>query len=149
MRGPRGRLSLRGALIGVAAVAALLAATRDPDRAALLELWMIHSAVAAILSSPIVFLGRTRVHWSGWDLLAFVLPFGVWLGLMTSPAESGKSLANLFEEPIYFSVAIPITALIRVMLGTRVRERACSIGLVTLLCLTAFGVFWWTPPLPE
>jgi hypothetical protein len=144
------RFSLRDAMIGVAAVAALLTLARAPELTTLMgSLWVMHFLVAAVLSAPIIFLGRKRVRWSCWDLLAFVLPFGVWLGLMFSSAAGGrKSMAN-FVEPIYFSFAIPIAASLRVMLGTGIWERACSISLVALLCLTAVGVFWWTPSLPE
>ena len=148
MRWPRIRFSLLNAMVGVAAVATVLTVIRVPERMALMVIWMMHVVVAVVFSAPIVFFGRTRVHWSRWDLLAFVLPFGVWLALMESSAGVGKSLANLVE-PVYFSFAVPIAALVRVMLGARVRERACSISLVALLCLTAICVFRWTPPLPE
>jgi hypothetical protein len=57
-------------------------------------------------------------------------------------------LANLVE-PIVFSFAIPVAALVRVMVEARARERAWSIGLVALLCLTAVCVYWLTPGLPE
>jgi hypothetical protein len=114
----------------------------------MLYIWTIHAAIGATLSAPVVFLGRERARWSRWDLLAFVLPFGVWLGLMVALGGAGKSLANL-GEPFYFSLAIPVAALVRVVLGPRVPGRACSLVLVALLCLTAAGVYWWTPPLPE
>jgi hypothetical protein len=114
---------------------------------ALLGIWAIHAAIRATLSAPVVFLGRERARWSRWDLLAFILPFGVWLGISIH-AEDGKTLANLVE-PIYFSVAISIAALARVVVGPRVRGWACSLVLVDLLCLAAAGVYWWTPPLPE
>jgi hypothetical protein len=92
-------------------------------------------------------LGRKRIHWGLLDLLAFLLPFAVWAALMFA-SSSGKSLANL-AEPFYFSFAIPVAALVRVMVGTHVDERTRSICLVALLCLTAAAVYVWTPAIPE
>ena len=81
------------------------------------------------------------------DLLAFLLPFSVWGALMNAHSV-GKSLANL-GEPFFFAFAIPVAALVRVIVGAHVEERACSIGLVVLLILVAAGVYEWTPALPE
>ncbi len=113
-----------------------------------LWIWILHAGIAAISTAPIVFLGRKRVHWSPYDLLAFVLPFSVWLVLMESSGVEGKSLANL-GEPLYFSLSVPAAALMRVIVGNRVRVGICSISLVMLLCLVATCVYWWTPALPE
>lgn len=114
---------------------------------AMLWIWFVHAVIGAIISAPIAFLGRKRVHWGFLDLLSFILPFTVWLALM-SASSSGKSLANL-GEPFFFSFAIPVAASIRVIVGPHVEERTLSIGLVALLCLTAASVYWWTPSLPE
>jgi hypothetical protein len=127
-----------------------LALTRiTPEGAALLfNVWVMHAVVAAALSSPIAFWGRDRVRWGPVDLLAFVLPYGLWFALGELSEPNGKSLANLIE-PFYFGLAIPVAAAIRVVLGSRGRQWVCSLCLVTLVCLTAAIVFWLTPPLPE
>ena len=137
------------ALIMVAAMVVLVAVicAAGPEWIALTWIWVVHSAIGAVLSSPVLYLGRRRVHWGLLDLLAFVLPFAVWEALMVI-SSVGKSLANLIE-PLVFSLAIPIAALLRVLVGARDRERAWSIGLVFLLCLVAVSVYWWTPALPE
>jgi hypothetical protein len=113
----------------------------------MLWIWVVHAVIAAVLSAPIAFFGRKRVRWSLLDLLAFILPFAVWLALMAANSV-GKSLANL-GEPFYFSFAVPIAALIRVIGGHHAGERALSVVLVALLCFAAAGVYWWTPSLPE
>jgi hypothetical protein len=110
-------------------------------------IWVVHTAIGAGLSAPVVYVGRDRVHWGVVDLLSFVLPFAVWTSLLFAwPA--GKSLANL-AEPFVFSVAIPAAASVRVVVGRRFEERTVSTVLVALLCLAAGGVYWLMPSLPE
>jgi hypothetical protein len=149
---PKNRLSrgvrLLDAMILVGGTAGVFAAaSRGPEWLGMLQIWGVHSMIGAVLSAPVIVLGRRRVHWGLLDLLAFLLPFAVWLSLMNA-SSAGKSLANL-GEPIYFGLAIPAAALVRVIVGAHVEERACSVGLVGLLSLVAAGVYWWTPALPE
>ena len=115
---------------------------------AMLWIWFVHAAIATVLSAPIVFFGRKRVHWRSWELLALVLPFIVWSLLMFSDLSTGKSLANL-GEPFYFSFAVPVAALVRVAVGTRIAERTFAGCLIAALCVVAVGVFFIVPPLPE
>jgi hypothetical protein len=111
--------------------------------------WLIYVAIAGVLAAPIVFFGRRRVHWMWWETLVFIVPFFIWMGLMFSELSTGrKSLANLGEF-VFIGFAVPVAALVRVALGMRVRERACAGSLFALVCLTAVGVFWLTPMLPE
>jgi hypothetical protein len=111
--------------------------------------WLYYVLIAGVVTVPIVFFGRRRVHWLWWETLAFIVPFFIWMALMLSPLEVGrKSIANIGEY-VFISLAVPIAALIRVAFGTRVRERLCARFLFALLCLTAVGVFWLTPSLPE
>jgi hypothetical protein len=141
------RVRLLDAMILVAAIAFVLAESRGPEWMAMLWLWGIHLGIGAVLSAPVVVWGIGRVHWSLLDLLAFLLPFALWFAL-SQHFPAGKSLANL-AEPLYFSFAIPVAALARVVVGARVPERACSVALVVLLCFVASGVYVWTPALPE
>src|SRR6266705_1093574 len=84
----------------------------------LLMIWMIHAVVAAVLSFPIVLFGRNRVHWYSWELLALILPFCVWLALeqFWPSSSSAKGWGNLIE-PVYFGLAVPGAALVRVIGG--------------------------------
>lgn len=116
---------------------------------AIFLIWLTHAGFAGVLSAPVVLLGRRRVHWRAWESLVLVLPFTIWSVLMFSELATGKkSLANL-GEPFYFAAAIPVAALIRVALGSRVSERVCAGSLIAAVCFVAVGVFFFVPPLPE
>ncbi len=101
-----------------------------------------------VLTAPIVFLSYRRVAWQKWELLAFVLPFGIWSVLMFSGLSTGKSMSNLLE-PFCLPPAIAVAALVRAILGNQVSERICAVVLITALCLIAVAVFFIVPPLPE
>jgi hypothetical protein len=120
---------------------------RTPEFIGLVWVWFLHFTIAAIISAPIVYFGRTRVQWSGLDVLMLILPFAVWIALMNLSSE-GKSIANLIE-PVFFSFAIPLAVLARLTVGNHLNQRACSISLVGFLCLIAFCVYLWSPSLPE
>ena len=85
---------------------------------------------------------------SAWQWLALIIPFCVWAILMLSPLSSGKTLANL-GEPIYFSFAMPVLALIRVAVGGRMSERFHATAFLTALSGFAAGIFFTVPSLPE
>ena len=141
------RVRLLDAMVLIAGTAVVLAVIHGPEWKAMLWIWGLHSSIGAVLSAPIVLLGHKRVHWGLLDLLAFLLPFAVWGALMNVSGQ-GKSLANL-AEPFFFALAIPVAALVRVILGPHAQERACTISLVCLMILVAASVYWWTPALPE
>jgi hypothetical protein len=112
-------------------------------------IWLMHAVVGALLAAPILYFGRRRAGWAGWEWLALVIPFGVWALLMLSPLAAGrKSLANL-GEPVYLSFAMPGLALLRVAIGRRLSERACAAGFLTVLCVIAAAVFFLVPFKPE
>jgi hypothetical protein len=116
---------------------------------AMLLIWMVHAVIAAIPSAPIVFFGRKRVRWRFWELLVLVLPFIVWCLLMFSELSTGrKSLSNL-GEPVCFALAVPVAALVRVAVASRIPERPCAAVLIAMACMVAAGVFFVVPPLPE
>src|SRR5437868_6544048 len=78
----------------------------------------MYAAAAGILSLPIVLLGRHRVNWRTWELLALVTPFCLWFFLPhIFPASStDKGWGNL-SEPFFFAPAVPLIAVIRVAAG--------------------------------
>ena len=107
--------------------------------------------VSVLGSVPIIIWGSVseRVHWRRLDGLAIVLPFLTWLALMCSGVAAGRKSWTNIAEPIYFSFAVPVAALVRFIVGTRIRESVCSASLIALLCLVAGVVFFFTPLLPE
>jgi hypothetical protein len=115
----------------------------------LLGIWFMYAVPASVLSAPIVFFGRKRVHWHFWELSVLVLPLQVWLLLLFSQAVPiSKTLSNL-GEPFYFSFAVPVAALVRVATGARVAERVLAVCLIAALCGVAAIVFLVVPPMPE
>lgn len=112
-----------------------------------LTLWLMHAVVAMSLAAPIVFVGRRRAQWQPWELLAFVLPFSIWMGLMFSDLES-KSMSNMSESVILAST-LPIAAFIRIWFGGMRNQRFCACVLIAILCGAAVGVYFLTPALPE
>jgi len=105
-------IRLSDAMLVVAGTGAVIAAiSRGPEPLGMLQIWAIHATIGALLSAPIVVLGRRRVHWESADLLAFLLPFAAWDAL-TNYSAVGKSLGNL-AEPLLLSLTLPVAALIR------------------------------------
>ena len=115
----------------------------------LFRIWALHAAVGFALSAPVLFFGRKRIGWANWLLLCLIIPFGAWMVLMLSPLSTGqKSLANL-GEPIYLSFAMPVLALIRVLVGKKITERVYAASFIGVLCLVAVTVFFAVPFKPE
>jgi len=112
-------------------------------------IWSAHAVVGAALAAPILFFGRKRIGWANWELLAFVIPFCVWVVLMLSPLATGrKSLANL-GQPVYISFAMPALAFVRVAVGRRLSERVYAACFIITLCVVAAAVFFMVPFKPE
>lgn len=106
--------------------------------------------VSAVLTGPIAILGSRLVHWRPLDLLAFVLPFATWLALMYFGFhQSPKYWTNVIAEPMYIGFAVPIAAILRLIVNDRISESVCSASLIALLCLLAAALALLMPPLPE
>jgi uncharacterized membrane protein len=110
--------------------------------------WLLHAGIGGLLSAPIVFFGRKRVHWKLWELAAFVLPYCTWMVLLFLGATPSKTLANLVE-PLLIGAVIPLAALVRALIGVRITESLSAGTLVGVLCGIAAGLAMFTPPLPE
>lgn len=111
--------------------------------------WLYHYLVAALLSGPLLYLGRRWVSPERWALLIFVLPFMTWWALLMGFGNNGKSLVNLGAEPYYLSFAIPFAVLARVLIGDRVRQWLWSSLLILVMCEVAAAIYFLTPLLPE
>jgi len=113
----------------------------------MLLIWIIHVALAAVLSAPIVLFGARRVQWRAWELLAFILPFGAWWFLTSRPGPSSRKGISNIGEPLIFSLAIPLAALTRLLLDKRVSEATCAGTVLFGQCLVAVLVELLTPNL--
>jgi hypothetical protein len=111
--------------------------------------WLIHVGIAAVLSAPIVFFSRKRIHWHRYELLVFVIPFAIWFALCGFTGIRSKTLSNAAVEPAMFSLAVPIAALARVIVGTRISERACIASLIGAVSVVAVAIYFLVPGLPE
>lgn len=115
----------------------------------LFKIWMMQAVIGGALSAPILFFGRKRAGFAGWELLALIVPFTVWMILMLSPLATGrKSLANL-GEPVCIGFAMPVLALLRVAIGKKITERIYAVTFISALCVVAVAVFFLVPFLPE
>lgn len=115
----------------------------------LFGIWFMHALIGSGLSAPILLLGRKRISWTNWELLAFVIPFLLWTALMVSPLSQGrKSLANL-GEPIYISFAMPVMALIQVAFGRTLSDRLWAFTSIVTLSVIAAATFFIVPFKPE
>src|SRR5688572_2971907 len=110
--------------------------------------WLVHAAVGATLSAPILWVGRKRIMWTRWELLALAVPFCVWLVLMLSPLADGrKSFANV-GEPIYISFAMPLAAVFQIVVGKSLGRVTLTLLVVGLLSGVAAATFFLVPIKP-
>ena len=111
------------------------------------KLWFLQAVATFAFVAPIAFLGRSRAAWRVWELLAFVVPFSIWLLLMFY-GKMPKSLSNI-GEVINVPIAIVVAAVVRVGLGSRFPRTAVAVTLQFLLCAVAACTYFLTPLLPE
>ncbi len=121
------------------------------DIVLIIFLWLLYYAgPAALVSLPIVLLGRRRVRWHVWELLAFIAPFCVWLVMQNLfPAPSTAKGWNNLAEPLLFAPAVPLVAAIRTASGKGLEsdERVFAAVLQAIPCAMAVGVHFFTPNL--
>ena len=106
--------------------------------------WLMHASIACVPLAFIVPLSRKRVHWQWWELLALIIPYGIFVVLMSSNFAT-KNPLNMFDS-ISIGFAIPVAALVRVAVGARIGERLCAALLMGLLCIVAVIVYFTTGP---
>lgn len=112
-------------------------------------LWFSHAVTAAVLTWPIVYLGRKRVSWDLTEAFEFIIavtiPFAVWASIMIVNS-SGKILSN-FGECLIMSLAIPVAAAIRVFTDRRMTHWVRSLVLLFTLCAVATDTYLFVPML--
>jgi glycopeptide antibiotics resistance protein len=111
------------------------------------HLWLAQAIVATVLTAPIAYFGRLRTSWRWWETLALVIPFSIWLLLM-SYGHLPKSLSNVGEVG-NIALAIPLVALVRVALARRFSQAIAAPILFGLLCFVPVATYFFTPLLPE
>ena len=109
--------------------------------------WLLHAGIASSVT-PLVYSGQKRVRWYRFELLALAIPFLVWLDFVVFVGLRQKGYTNVLVEPAIFGLAIPIAALIRVAIGTRISELICFTSLIVAVSFVAVGVYFTVPFLP-
>ena|SRR5687767_7282645 len=117
------------------------------DILVMVSLWIGHGVITLPVLVPLVWLTRRFVRWHWWELTVFVVPFAVWLGLMTSGALP-KTLANL-AEAAHVSVAIVVGVILRAALARVADSRIVAVVLILSVTACAVGVYYFTPMWPE
>ena len=113
-------------------------------------LWALYAIIPAFITVPIAVWSRHRVHWYSWEVLAFILPFGIWLALtwMRVAPWLPKGINNL-GECFFLGLGIPLAALIRAAVGRgcKAYEMRFAGALLLLLCGLAAAIYFFTPDL--
>jgi len=105
---------------------------------------LIFAGFTLLLSSPILVLGRKRIHWQLWELSVFVLPYAIWVSLFFSNIEP-KSDLNMAVETVFMILSVLVAVLARVIIEARFPERLCAAVLICLLCVVDVVIYFAVP----
>jgi hypothetical protein len=112
-----------------------------------LMLWALHLVPTAIIGVPLWYFARHRVSWDTFDVLITTVPFLCYLAT-AGVLVRDKSLANLVE-PFLLGLCLPLSPLIRVIVGPKLWATKLSACLLGLLCMLAIALYMFVPALPE
>lgn len=87
------------------------------------------------------------MQWHVWELAVFIVPFGVWFGLMDTGLRP-KTLANL-AECFMISAAIGVAALAQALFSRAPGDRMVPAMLMTAVIAAAVAAYFLTPMWPE
>ena len=119
----------------------------DDDFLFLAYLWLVHVVVTSPVVAPLVWLTRRRVQWHVWELAVFIVPYGVWFGLMNAGLRP-KTLANLGES-FYISAAIVVAAIAQALFSRTFGNRIVPAVVMTAVIAAAVAAYLLTPMWPE
>jgi hypothetical protein len=100
---------------------------------------VIPLGLVALLLTLIVRFSRRRVHWEGWEVMGFVMPFVTWVFVKSADLyfPDQKENSAYPAELLYLALAIIAAALVRAGVGARLREPVVAASLLAVLCLIA------------
>ena len=107
--------------------------------------WIVYLLPGVILSLPIWYWGRRRARFMWWELGVFILPFIIWLCFFLIAKD--KSPGNLWEAFI-LGGAVPVAALIRIIIGTNLNRHVVAGCVVFLICVFAALLGTMFPEVP-
>jgi hypothetical protein len=113
--------------------------------------WVLHVCIALLLSYPFLRFGWKRAAFHRWEAWALVLPYALWfVSLVVNLSMGhGKSLTNMFVEPLFISGAIAAAAAIRIGIGNGRHAGLAALVLLGCLCIASFGIDCLTTGWPE
>jgi hypothetical protein len=114
---------------------------------AYLGIWLLHLALAGLLSLPILFLiWRKRLPWQAWELLIFVIPFWTWILWRSLPVEHrNKSIVNYEAEGAALSVFVALAVLIAAFNRSDRQRTTVSLVLIILTTIAAASLSLFVP----
>ncbi len=107
--------------------------------------WIIYVLPGVLLLLPLWYWGRKRARFMWWELSVFILPFIIWLCFFLRAKD--KSLGN-FVEAFILGVAVPVAALIRIIIGSNLNRSFLAAGLMFLICAVAVLLGTMFPEVP-
>ena len=96
----------------------------------------VHVLVVIVLTGPLILWARKRVRWFAWELLAGVLPFGLWMSAWLSGVAWGGPGSMLVQWAM-LTLLIPTAAMLRLMLRTRPGQPKIAALMLPALCAAA------------
>ena len=97
--------------------------------------WLIYLLPAVPVSLAVSYFGHRRARFMWWELSALVLPFIVWVVFALSSKDKGlwSSMVELF----ILGCAVPVAALIRVIVSGAVNRSLMAASLIFVICALA------------
>ena len=105
-------------------------------------------AVPVVVVAGIIFRKRRRLPW--YSDAAMLVPFCVWAAVI-GLADGGKSLANLFREPLLLGILVGLSSAAGLAWPTSDRDVALRRLVLSagICCIAAAALAMWYPILPE
>lgn len=96
--------------------------------------WLLYIVAAVPGCLPLWYFGRKRAQFMWWELSVLIVPFGIWICFFLTSRD--KSLGNLVEA-LVLGGAIPIAALVRVLIGRVLSRNLVAVSLFTAQSILA------------
>ena len=116
----------------------------------MIAVFLVLILLTSLASGPAWWNARRRGAWIAWDYASLVVPFGLWLALVSAGFGPQKSLSNIVET-FFLAGVVPILHSVRVFIVDKQFEyrRRNSIIVFVVVNLFAIGLWALVPTLPE
>jgi hypothetical protein len=100
--------------------------------------------LALALCIPIWYFGRHRISWTPMDHSVVVIPWATW-ALLVMLIHHDKSFVNVLVEGAAVGLAAPLSSLLRLAIGPRLRSNNATIASI-LVCVGMSAAIWAKVP---